>query len=157
VVQLGGGYYGLLSGFAVFGVQCHRVDGDAWRHCKASSKLGKVLWGGGLIGIAGGGSATNTTVVSCTPVGGGTLPCGANVGDQLCLKLNRRRFLAWISSARYRPPANQIGNSTTSPIRAWDAVCDWVGNGSQCNGWLLKRDVDPASNDNDPMWLEKAA
>jgi hypothetical protein len=23
--------------------------------------------------------------------------------------------------------------------------------------WLLKRDVDPASNDNDPMWLEKAA
>jgi hypothetical protein len=55
------------------------------------------------------------------------------------------------------PPANQIGNSTTSPIRAWDAVCDWVGNGNQCNGWLLKRDVDPASNDNDPMWTEKAA
>lgn len=23
--------------------------------------------------------------------------------------------------------------------------------------WLLKRDIDPASNDNDPMWLEKAA
>lgn len=23
--------------------------------------------------------------------------------------------------------------------------------------WLLKRDLDPASNDNDPMWLEKAA
>jgi hypothetical protein len=31
------------------------------------------------------------------------------------------------------------------------------GKGSQCNGWLLKRDVDPASNDNDPMWLQKAA
>lgn len=24
-------------------------------------------------------------------------------------------------------------------------------------GWLLKRDLDPASNDNDPMWLNKAA
>jgi hypothetical protein len=23
--------------------------------------------------------------------------------------------------------------------------------------FLLKRDLDPASNDNDPMWLEKAA
>jgi hypothetical protein len=23
--------------------------------------------------------------------------------------------------------------------------------------WLLKRDLDPASNDNDPMWLERAA
>jgi hypothetical protein len=23
--------------------------------------------------------------------------------------------------------------------------------------WLLKRDIDPASNDNNPMWLEKAA
>lgn len=23
--------------------------------------------------------------------------------------------------------------------------------------FLLKRDIDPASNDNDPMWLEKAA
>jgi hypothetical protein len=27
----------------------------------------------------------------------------------------------------------------------------------QVNNWLLKRDLDPGSNDNDPMWLEKAA
>jgi hypothetical protein len=32
------------------------------------------------------------------------------------------------------PPTNLLGNSTTSPIPAFDAVCDWVGNGSQCNG-----------------------
>jgi len=25
------------------------------------------------------------------------------------------------------------------------------------SNWLLKRDIDPASNDNDPMFLEKAA
>jgi hypothetical protein len=31
----------------------------------------------------------------------------------------------------------------------WNAI-------STCN-FLLKRDLDPASNDNDPMWLEKAA
>jgi hypothetical protein len=55
-------------------------------------------------------------------------------------------------------PANQIGKQHDEPNQgAWDAVCDWVGNGSQCNGWLLKRDVGPASNENDPMWLEKAA
>jgi hypothetical protein len=29
-----------------------------------------------------------------------------------------------------------------------------VGGGSS---WLLKRDIDPASNDNDPMWLRAAA
>jgi hypothetical protein len=28
---------------------------------------------------------------------------------------------------------------------------------SQRMNWLLKRDLDPASNDNDPMWLAKVA
>lgn len=33
----------------------------------------------------------------------------------------------------------------------WNAIKAFNAN------WLLKRDIDPASNDNDPMWLEKAA
>lgn len=35
----------------------------------------------------------------------------------------------------------------------------WIDNGTvnQTLNFLLKRDFDPASNDNDPMWLEKAA
>lgn len=35
----------------------------------------------------------------------------------------------------------------------------WTDNGTvnQSLNFLLKRDLDPASNDNDPMWLEKAA
>jgi hypothetical protein len=121
---------------------------------------GQVLWGGQLIGIAGGGSATNTTIVrgSCVLVGGATLSGGAIVGDQLTLSQSQPTPLTGVNIVGKIPaPANQIGNSTTSPIRAWDAVCDWVGNGAQCNGWLLKRDIDPASNDNDPMWVEKAA
>jgi hypothetical protein len=31
----------------------------------------------------------------------------------------------------------------------------WTNWGAEVN-WLLKRDLDPAANDNDPMWLEKA-
>jgi hypothetical protein len=121
-------------------------------------ETGQVLWGGQLIGIPGGASATNTTVISCTPVGGATLPCGANVGDQLGLSQAQPTPLTGVNIVgKIPPPTNLLGNSTTSPIPAFDAVCDWVGNGSQCNGWLLERDIDPASNDNDPMWLEKAA
>jgi hypothetical protein len=120
-------------------------------------EVGQVIWGGQLVGIPGGASATNTIIVSCTLVGGATLPCGANVGDQLGLSQSQPTISGQTIIGKIPPPANQIGNSTTSPIRAWDAICDWVGNGSQCNGWLLKRDIDPASNDNDPMWLEKAA
>lgn len=33
----------------------------------------------------------------------------------------------------------------------------YYGFQSFSTNWLLKRDLDPASNDNDPMWLEKAA
>jgi hypothetical protein len=87
-----------------------------------------------------------------------TLPCGANVGDQLTLSQSQPTPLTGVNIVGKIPaPSNQIGNSNTSPIRAWDATCDWVGNGAQCNGWLLKRDMKPGSNDNDPMWLEKAA
>lgn len=32
------------------------------------------------------------------------------------------------------PPANAAGNSTTSPVRSWGAICRFNGNGSQCNG-----------------------
>jgi hypothetical protein len=37
-----------------------------------------------------------------------------------------------------------------------NAACsaNTIGGGSS---WLLKRDIDPASNDNDPMWLDAAA
>lgn len=43
--------------------------------------------------------------------------------------------------------------TVTSP--RWDANKSW--NASRQRMWLLKRDLDPASNDNDPMWLAKAA
>lgn len=39
----------------------------------------------------------------------------------------------------------------STPSTAWDAFAPFNAN------WLLKRDLEPASNDNDPMFLEKAA
>lgn len=40
---------------------------------------------------------------------------------------------------------------TGTPYKSYDGIYQFNTN------WLLKRDLDPASNDNDPMWLEKAA
>lgn len=41
---------------------------------------------------------------------------------------------------------------TVTPTKAYDGVKNFAR-----GGWLLKRDLNPASNDNDPMWLRKAA
>lgn len=45
-------------------------------------------------------------------------------------------------------------SSLTSPIVPFQM---YNGFHSFNTNWLLKRDLDPASNDNDPIWLEKAA
>lgn len=43
--------------------------------------------------------------------------------------------------------------------QAYPTTGEWIANRNFSPGYnfLLKRDLDPASNDNDPMWLEKAA
>ena len=46
-----------------------------------------------------------------------------------------------------------IGGST---LFSFNALCKANG-GTNCGSWLLNRDLDPASNDNDPVWLDKAA
>jgi hypothetical protein len=40
---------------------------------------------------------------------------------------------------------------TTTPFQTYFGIQQFNTN------WLLRRDIDPSSNDNDPMWLEKAA
>lgn len=40
---------------------------------------------------------------------------------------------------------------TSVPFKTYDGIATFNTN------WLLKRDLNPASNDNDPMWLEKVA
>jgi hypothetical protein len=49
---------------------------------------------------------------------------------------------------------NGTPTNSLAPASSGGGTIGIIGSGA---GWLLKRDVDPASNDNDPMWLEKAA
>lgn len=116
--------------------------------------VGQTLLGSTVTGV-GTGAGSNTTITSCTPVGANV--CGTTVGDTLGLSQASTVSSGATMLGTIAPPANNAGNGTTSPVRAFGAICRWNGNGNQCNGWLLKRDLDPASNDNDPMFLPKAA
>jgi hypothetical protein len=51
----------------------------------------------------------------------------------------------------YTGPASFGGFFTGTPYQSYDATGAFNAN------WLLKRDLDPASNDNHPMWLERSA
>jgi len=131
--------------------------------CSGCTVSGSTLTLGGTVtnifrvgdALLGGGVPANTLIMSCTKVGSG--PCGSNSGDTLGLSQSLTISTPVAMTGNAVPPANNAANSTTSPVRAWGAICRWNNNASQCNGWLLKRDLDPASNDNDPMWLQKAA
>jgi hypothetical protein len=52
------------------------------------------------------------------------------------------------------PQLDAAGTDTDSPITQWKAIRTWSG---QCGGFLLKRDLDPASNDNLPAFVNYAA
>lgn len=43
-----------------------------------------------------------------------------------------------------------------TPLFLYNALCK-KNLGSNCGSFLLKRDLDPAANDNSPMWVDKAA
>lgn len=113
-----------------------------------------ILAGGAVTGVAT-GAASNTTITACTPVGSNV--CGTTVGDTLSLSQTSTVSTGVPMYGTIAAPTNFNSTGTTSPVRAWGAICRFNGNGNQCNGWLLKRDLDPASNDNDPVGLEKAA
>jgi hypothetical protein len=128
--------------------------------CTAAS--GSLTLGGTVQGIfvSGltivGGQISGVTITgACTQTG--ALPAGANSGD-VCPISSASTVSSSSIAGTIAPATNQAGNSTTSPVTQWGAICAWNKNGPQCNGgWLLKRDIDPTSNDNDPMWLDKAA
>jgi hypothetical protein len=117
--------------------------------------VGQTILGGGTITGVATGAASNTTITSCTAVGSNV--CGTTAGDTLGLSQASTVSSGQKMMGTLAPPTNNAGTGTTSPVRAWGAICRFNGNGNQCNGWLLKRDVDPASNDNSPMFLEVAA
>ena len=110
-------------------------------------KVGDTLFGAGVTGI-GTGAGSNTTI---TAIATGT---GTQVGDTLTLSQASTVSSATTMTSNVTPPLDLKGNATNSPIQAWPAVRNWNGN---LGGFLLNRDLDPASNDNSPMWLEKVA
>jgi hypothetical protein len=114
-----------------------------------------VLAGGTVTGVSTGASSNTTITATCTPIGANV--CGTTAGDQLSLSQASTVSSGMPMYGTIAAPTNFNSTGTTSPVRSWGAICRFNGNGNQCNGWLLKRDLDPASNDNDPVGLEKAA
>lgn len=170
----------LLAGTSVGNCCWLAWSPDIWGYFQVASSSGATATGGSLtlggtvtgiftpgLAVVGGGFpcqsvasdgnclAGVTITGVCTQTG--ALPAGANSGDVCPISSSSTIASSSIIGAA-TPPANSAGNSTTSPVKAWGSICKWNGNTNQCDGtWLLKRDIDPASNDNDPMWLEKAA
>jgi hypothetical protein len=92
---------------------------------------GQTLFGAGVTGI-GTGASSNTTITSCMPVGANV--CGTRAGDTLGLSQPSTVSSGVTMTGNATPPTNNARNSTTSPVRAWGAICRWNGNGNQCNG-----------------------
>jgi hypothetical protein len=119
---------------------------------------GQTIFGKFIAGI-GNGSGGNTTILgSCSTSGPG--PCGGNSGDTLAISQVPTQTISSgeSMSGNATPSANAAGNSTTSPIQQWGAICHWNGNTNACNGgFLLNRDLSPASNDNRPVGIDIAA
>ncbi len=67
-------------------------------------------------------------------------PGGTNVGDTLALSQSSTVGTPAVITGNYNIP-------NVSPM--WQAIRAWNGKG----GFLLNRDLDPASNDNSPVWL----
>jgi len=121
-----------------------------------SMTLGGTITGiftAGMV-VAGGSVTSNSIVTACTPNGAG--PCGSNATDVLTLSQSSTVAVGETITGTIPPTVIVGGPGTISPVTAFKAICTWNRNGGGCS-WLLKRDLDPASNDNDPMWLEKAA
>lgn len=120
----------------------------------------------------GTGASSQTTVISCSLGAGNSAPCGSTAGDVLTLSQAVVNNDAGIFingnvaplpdatgttsgiCANVTPLADQIICASDSPDQAWRGWRQWNGN---IGGFLLKRDLDPASNDNTPMWMNKAA
>lgn len=116
---------------------------------------GQVLLGQYISG-PGTGAANLTTVTACALGTGNQAPCGANPGDTLALSQAPVRAISSgeTMTGNIAPPTDAAGNATDSPMAAWPAMRMWNGN---IGGYLLKRDLDPASNDDSPTGLSKAA
>jgi hypothetical protein len=101
-------------------------------HIIGMFRKGDALLASGAITGIGTGAESNTILGICTPIGPNA--CGTTAGDTF--KLNQSSTFAsptgMLSAAM--PPTGANGTGTTSPIRAWGAICRWNSNSAACNG-----------------------
>jgi hypothetical protein len=86
-------------------------------------------------GIAGPGTGVSqTTVTGCTLGGSNSPPCGSTAGDILTLSQAVAQAQAsGVTVNAYQAPALAAnGVNTTSPVKAWPAICQWNYHAAYC-------------------------
>jgi hypothetical protein len=109
-------------------------------NCTSCTISGSTLTLGGTVkGIFGSGqtvlwgSTTPPTISgACSTSGPG--PAGSNAGDTCPLSASFTVSTGTAMSGNATPPANQAGNSTTSPVQQWNGICAWNNNANACGG-----------------------
>jgi hypothetical protein len=132
LVSTGGGFPWLIFNFGIYGY--YQVG--TCSSCTIATttltlggtitgvfRVGDALFGGGGITSLGTGAGSNTTITSCTPVGGN--PCATTAGHTLGLSQASTVSSGIPMTGNATPPANNAGNSTTSLVREWGAIFRW--------------------------------
>lgn len=110
--------------------------------CTACTISGTTLTLGGTVKgvfkpghtIFGGGVTAPTTINGTCSTTAGPGPAGSNSGDTCPLSASSTVATGTAMSGNATPPANQAGNSTTSPVQQWSGICAWNNNASACGG-----------------------
>ena len=103
-------------------------------------QVGMSVWGPGIPG-----GIFAPTISSCNQGVGNPGPCGSNAGDQLTI--------SWNCTASC-PTSTFVNGGYIGLFGQGAGIADW---NTAHYPYLLKRDVDPTSNDNRPAWLDEAA
>lgn len=84
-------------------------------------RIGDILLGGGAM-------TPNSIITGCTPIGANV--CGTTSGDQLTLSQSSTVSSGIAMTGNVVPGA--AGSGMVSPVRSFEAICTWNGNGGAC-------------------------
>lgn len=108
----------------------------------------------GSLSVSGGSSSAFSMIVSNNSDSVATISLGsASAASWLSLRSITTSGAAALTGTN----CFDLGRLTLANSGTCSAPSGSGGGGRIIGGYLLKRDLDPASNDNDPMWTEKAA
>jgi hypothetical protein len=157
----GSGFNGTISSVSTYnpgsGVQYDK--GTLTVNSGTPPNVGDMIFGIGVVPYVvvlkslGAGQYLIWAQASTLTIAGPTAMTNGSEDHFLNLALSQSKDVGWnpvwtaAAANNYIRNAIKCGNQTTFP---GSPACP-------AQNFLLKRDIDPASNDNDPMWLEKAA